>query len=133
VEIWTTDSAAVNGFDNLPLSSFDSPPTVVLRFEDGKLMDVSSEFQAHFDQRIKALRSQLDAQQLISFKASDGRLSDEHLAADGPPHGLLATKVKVLEIVWAWLYSGRKMLGTRSTKCGRTPIGTAFARLSPTT
>jgi hypothetical protein len=108
VEIWTTDSAAVNGFDNLPLSSFDAPPTVVLRFEDGKLTDVSSEFRAHFDQRIKALRSQLDAQQLSSFKASDGRLSSEHLAADGQPHGLLATKVKVLEIVWAWLYSGRE-------------------------
>jgi hypothetical protein len=108
VEIWTTDSAAVNGFDNLPLSSFDSPPTVVLRFHDGKLMDVSAEFRAHFDQQIQALRSKLDARQLSDFRANDGRLSGEHLAPDGEPRGLLATKVKVLEIVWAWLYSGRE-------------------------
>lgn len=108
VEIWTTDSAAVTGFDNLPRSAFDAPPTVVLRFEDEKLMDVSSEFRDHYDRQIDALRSQLDARQLSDFKASDGKLSAEYFSPDGQPRGLLATKVKVLEIVWAYLYSGRE-------------------------
>ena len=108
VEIWTTDSAAVNGFDDLPLSSFDSPPPVVLRFEDGKLTDVSSEFRTYFDKKIQTLRAQLDARQLSDFKASDGKLSGQHLLPGGRPSGLLATKVKVLEIVWAYLYGGRE-------------------------
>ncbi|MGA9719051.1 MAG: hypothetical protein WBQ79_12300 [Acidobacteriaceae bacterium] len=108
VEIWTTDAAAANGFDNLPRSAFDAAPTVVLRFEDEKLMDVSSEFRDHYDRQIDALRSQLDERQLSDFKASDGRLSAEHLSSDGQPTGLLATKVKVIEIVWAYLYSGRE-------------------------
>ncbi|HMJ20742.1 MAG TPA: hypothetical protein VK513_02495, partial [Terriglobales bacterium] len=38
VEIWTTDAAAVNGFENLPRSTFDFAPTVVLRFEQNKLI-----------------------------------------------------------------------------------------------
>jgi hypothetical protein len=108
VEIWTTDAAAVNGFDNLPRSAFDAAPTVVLRFEDEKLMDVSSEFRDHYDHQIDALRSRLDWRQVNTFKASDGKLSGEHLASDGQPVGLLATKVKVLEIVCAYLYSGRE-------------------------
>jgi hypothetical protein len=107
IEIWTTDAVAVNGFDNLPRSAFDTPPTVVLRFEDEKLTDVSSEFREYYDQQIDALRSQLDPEQLSDFKASDGRLSGEPLSPNGRPTGLLATKVKVLEIVWAYLYSER--------------------------
>lgn len=108
VEIWTTDSAAINGFDNLPLRAFDTPPSVVLRFENEKLIDVSSEFRPHFDQQISKLRSQLGDQQLSDFKASDGKLSTTNLAPDGQPGGLLATKIKVLEIVWAYLNSGRE-------------------------
>jgi hypothetical protein len=108
VEIWTTDAAAANGFDNLPRSAFEAAPTMVLRFEDEKLMDVSSEFRDYYDRQIEALRSQLDRRQLSDFKASDGRLSGQHFSADGQPEGLLATKVKVLEIVWAYLYSGRQ-------------------------
>jgi hypothetical protein len=108
VEIWTTDSAAVNGFDGLPLSAFEMPPTTVLRFEDEKLMDVSSEFRPHFDKQIETLHSQLSDRQLSEFKASDGRLSGEHLAPGDQPRGLLATKVKVLEIVWAYLACGRE-------------------------
>jgi hypothetical protein len=108
VEIWTTDSAAVNGFDGVPLSAFDIPPTTVLRFENEKLMDVSSEFRPHFDKQIETLRSQLSDRELSEFKASDGRLSGEHLAPGGSPRGLLATKVKVLEIVWAYLACGHE-------------------------
>jgi hypothetical protein len=108
VEIWTTDSAAVNGFDGLPLSAFDMPPATVLRFEGEKLMDVSSEFRPHFDKQIETLHSQLSDRQLSEFKASDGHPSGEHLSPDDPPRGLLATKVKVLEIVWAYLACGRE-------------------------
>jgi hypothetical protein len=113
IEIWTTDAAAANGFENLHLSAFDFAPTVVLRFEDKKLIDVSSEFRPHFDHQIEILRSQLDAQQLSDFKQSDGKLSSDFPPAKGRPHGLpatqiLATKMKVLEIVWCYLYSGRE-------------------------
>ena len=108
VEIWTTDAAAVNGFENLPRSTFDFAPTVVLRFEQNKLIDVSSEFRPHFDHQIKLLRAQLDAQQLSDFKQSDGKLSDNKLAKLAAKDPLLATKIKVLEIVWCYLYSGRE-------------------------
>ena len=59
VEIWTEDTAAVKGFDNLTLAELDFAPPMVLRFEKGKLLDVSSEFVPDFDKRIEALRSQL--------------------------------------------------------------------------
>jgi hypothetical protein len=108
VEIWTTDAAAVNGFEGLPRSALGAAPTVVLRFENKKLMDVSSEFQPHFDAKIKLLRSQLDAQQLSNFKQSDGKLANDTPSAKAPPDGLVATKIKVLEIVWCYLYSGRE-------------------------
>jgi hypothetical protein len=105
VEIWTTDAAAVNGFENLPRSAFDFAPTVVLRFEDKKLIDVSSEFRPHFDQQIALLRSQLNAPQLSDFRNSDGELSNDRSPTKDP---LLATKIKVLELVWCYLYSGRE-------------------------
>jgi hypothetical protein len=108
VEIWTTDAAAVDGFENLPRADFDVPPTMILRFEGKKLIDVSSEFRPWFDQQIATLRSGLDAQQLDAFKNSDGVLSQAAPPGDGRPTGLLATKVKVLEIVWAYLASGRE-------------------------
>jgi hypothetical protein len=108
VEIWTTDAAAVDGFENLPRAAFDVPPTMVLRFEDKKLIDVSSEFRPWFDQQIAALRSGLDAQQLDAFKNSDGVLSAMTPPPNSRPTGLLAAKVKVLEIVWAYLASGRE-------------------------
>jgi hypothetical protein len=105
VEIWTTDAAAVNGFENLPRSAFDFAPTVVLRFEDRKLIDVSSEFRPYFDQQIALLRSQLNAPQLSDFRNSDGKLSNDRSPTKDP---LLATKIKVLEMVWCYLYSGRE-------------------------
>jgi hypothetical protein len=108
VEIWTTDAAAVDGFENLPLSAFEFGPTVVMRFENKKLMEVSSEFRSYFDHQIELLRSQLEAQQLSDFKGSDGKLRNDDPPAKIPPHGLLATKIRVLEIVWCYLYSDRE-------------------------
>ncbi len=106
VAIWTTDAAAVNGFDGLNYADYDSPPTVVLNFEHGKLTDVSAHYQPQYDQQIATLRAQLTAQQLTSFRNSDGRLPFGSV----PPvesTELRKTKVKVLEIAWAYLYSGR--------------------------
>ena len=107
VEIWTTDAAAIRGFEGLPPGAFDSAPTVVLRFEKKKLIDVSLQFRPYFDREIKRLHSQLNAGQLSDFKQSDGKLSNVHWMQNQPP-ALLATKVKVLEIVWCYLYSGRE-------------------------
>src|SRR6185437_10123297 len=107
VEIWTTDAAAIDGFEGLPRSLFDSPPTVVLRFEKKKLIDVSSEFRPFFDRQIADLRAELDPQQLRDFRQSDGKLSNDQPTADKPPDSLSATKIRVLEIVWSYLYSAR--------------------------
>jgi len=57
VEIWTGDAQAVDGFENLSLGEFDFAPTIVLRFEDRRLMDVSPEFRAHFDNQIADVRA----------------------------------------------------------------------------
>ena len=107
IEIWTTDAAAIDGFDKLPLRLFDFAPTVVLRFEQRRLVDVSSEFQSHFDSQIAGLRSQLTAQQLDDFKKSDGIVASPIPSSKEELGDLLATKIKILEIVWCYLYSGR--------------------------
>ena len=107
VEIWTTDAAAVDGIEGLPLAAF-AAPTVVLRFEKRKLIDVSSQFRPFFDGRIATLRAQLNAEQLTRFRQSDGRLSSQPWTPDHPAAGLLATKINVLELVWCYLYSGRE-------------------------
>src|SRR5579872_6130065 len=57
VEIWTDDDATTRGFDGLPAQVFDLAPPVVLRFENGHLLDVSSEFAPAFDEQIALLRS----------------------------------------------------------------------------
>jgi hypothetical protein len=108
VEIWTTDAAAIRGFEGLPPDAFDPAPTVILRFEKKKLIDVSSQFRSYFDREIETLHSRLDARQLNDFRQSDGKLSNEHWMRNHQPQGLLATKVKVLQIVWCYLYSGRE-------------------------
>ena len=108
IEIWTSDAGAVNGFENLPLSALDFAPTVVLRFEHQRLMEVTSEFQSHFDRQIAMVRARLDAQQLRDFKNSDGRLSNTASLPGGELHRLLSTKIAVLEIVWCYLYSDRE-------------------------
>ena len=109
VEIWTDDAEAMAaGFDNLPLSALDGAPTIVLRFEQRRLMDVSAEFRADYDRQIAGLKAELSPSQLSFFKASDGRLVNRSAMPIEESHRLVTTKVKILEIVWAYLYSGRE-------------------------
>jgi hypothetical protein len=108
VEIWTDDAAAVNGFENLAAGELDFSPTVVLRFERNRLLDVSSEFQIDFDQRVAKLRAELDAQDLRDFKNSDGKLAPTPSFSAEQRHRLRGVKIKVLEIAWSYLYSGRE-------------------------
>lgn len=107
-EIWTGDAGAVDGFEGIPLSSFDFAPTVVLRFEKQRLIDVSSEYQPYYDRQIAQLKSQLDEPALSAFMNSDGRLQVSTSLSMEKLHLLLTTKIKVLEIVWSYLYSGRE-------------------------
>ncbi|HVC45999.1 MAG TPA: hypothetical protein VND90_02015 [Terracidiphilus sp.] len=108
VEIWTDDASGVDGFDGLPAAALDFAPTVVLRFEKRRLMDVSAEFRSRYDQQIAAVRDHLDAQELSAFRNSDGKLPVKiGMPLDQYQH-LWKTKMKVLEIVWSYLYSGRE-------------------------
>jgi hypothetical protein len=108
IEIWTGDAGAVDGFEHLSLSEFDFAPTIVMRFEGHRLRDASSEFRPHFDRQIEEVRARLDAQDLSDFRNSDGRLPVmSHLPAE-QVHHLRIAKIKVLEIVWSYLYSGRE-------------------------
>ena len=107
IEIWTDDAKAVDGIEQLSVAELDFIPTIVLRFEKHKLMDVSAEFQSHFDHQIALLRTQLDSKHLSDFKSSDGRLAQVLSLSLEQRQQLRATKIKVLEIVWAYLYSGR--------------------------
>jgi hypothetical protein len=108
VEIWTDDAAAVDGFDGLSPSELSSPPPVVLRFEQGKLLDVGAEFQPHFDQLIAKVKREIDPRDLKNFKNSDGKLTPG--TAPPPELGYRMRKVKIgiVEIVWSYLNSGRE-------------------------
>jgi hypothetical protein len=106
VAIWTSDASAVEAFDGLTYADYSSPPTVVLRFEHGNLVDVSAWYRAQYDAQIKELRSALTPTQLAEFKKSDGRLAFGSVSASSWVQ-LRKTKAAVLEIVWAYLYSGR--------------------------
>lgn len=108
VEIWTTDIAAVDGFETLVVGELDFAPTVVLRFERSRLVDVSSEFQPYFDQQMTKLRSELDSQDLRDFKHSDGKLASTPSLTAEQLHHLRGVKIKVLEVIWSYLYSGRE-------------------------
>lgn len=107
-EIWTDDATAVDGFESLPLSSFDFLPTVALRFEKHQLTDVSPEFQPYFDRQIAQVKAQLDARSLKEFKDTDGKLSTVPPQLLAELHEIVRTKIAILEIVWAYLYSGRE-------------------------
>jgi len=108
IEIWTGDAGAVDGFENLALSELDFAPTIVLRFEDHRLVDVSSEFRSHFDRQIADVRARLDSHELSDFRNSDGRLPTTSSLPMERAHRLRVTKIKILEIVWSYLYSGRE-------------------------
>lgn len=114
VEIWTADTAAVDGFENLVLSEIDSVPTMVLRFERGRLVDVSCEFQPYFDQQIANLRAELNPQDLSDFKNSDGKLASASSLPAAHLHRLRGVKTKVIEVIWAYLYSGREQEAWRT-------------------
>jgi hypothetical protein len=108
VEIWTDDAVAVDGFEGVPGAHFDFPPTVVLRFEKGRPVDVGSEFRSYYDAQIAKLRSEVSEPDLAEFKQSDGDLSAITLKSGGDLHRVARTKISVLETVWAYLYSGRE-------------------------
>jgi hypothetical protein len=109
IEIWAGDAGAVNGFENLALSELDFAPSIVLRFENHRLIDVSSEFRSHFDHQIAEVRARLDSHELSDFRNSDGRLPVmSHLPVE-QLHRLRIAKIKILEIVWSYLYSDREL------------------------
>jgi hypothetical protein len=114
VEIWTDDAASVDGFENLRLSDLDFAPPIVLRFLRDRLLDASSEFQPYFDQKIADERAKLNPQDLADFKSSDGKLAvPSTIPAERFSH-LRSIKVRVLEIAWSYLYSGRDQEAWRS-------------------
>jgi hypothetical protein len=111
IEIWTKDAVALEGLRSAETGAPEIAPTVVLRFVRGRLLDVGSEFQGYFDNEIAKVRSELDAEQLRDFKDSSGRLPPTaHFSAEDLRHSenLERTKAKVLQIIWAYLYSGRE-------------------------
>ena len=116
IEIWTNDAAIVNNnnFEGLSLGELDSAPTLVLRFAHGQLHDVSAEFPSYFDDQVAQLRSEIQTQDLQDFKSSDGKLVPLPSISPERMHRLRKVKIKVLEIVWAYLYSGRAPQAWRS-------------------
>jgi hypothetical protein len=114
VEIWTEDAGVADGFENFKLSDLDFAPPIVLRFARSRLLDVSSEFRSDFDQKIGMERAKLNAQDLDDFKHSDGMLDPTAGLPAATRSRLRSTKMKVLEIVWSYLYSGREQEAWRS-------------------
>ena len=114
VEIWTADAAAVDGFESLVVNELDSAPTMVLRFERSRLVDVSSEFRPHYDQEIAKLRAELNSQDLGDFKNSDGKLATTASLSAQQLHRLRGVKIKVIEVAWSYLYSGREQEAWRT-------------------
>jgi hypothetical protein len=108
VEIWTDDAAVVDGFENMKLSDLDFAPPIVLRFARGKLLDVSSEFRPYFNQKITEERAKIVAQDLEDFKNSDGKLDPASMIPVIKLSRMRRAKIKVLEIAWSYLYSGRE-------------------------
>ncbi len=111
VEIWTSDASSLKDFESPPFRRPETAPAVVLRFEHGRLLDAGSEFQNYFDEAIADARSKLTPEDLRGFKASDGRTdSVAHFSAEEQreSENLQATKLRVLQIVWSYLYSGRE-------------------------
>lgn len=107
LEIWTDDTKAVDGFEDIPAAILDFAPTVVLRVENGKLIDVSAEFQPYYDQQIASVRAHLDARALNEFRSTDGKLTPSAMASAARLAEMVHVKAQVLEIVWSYLYSGR--------------------------
>jgi len=114
VEIWSHDAAAVAGFETFVLGELDALPIIVLRFEGGRLLDVSSEFQSYFDGEIPKIREEIDQQDLMDFKSSNGALMPPTALSAERLHRLRRVKARALEIVWSYLYGGREQEAWRS-------------------
>lgn len=108
IEIRTDDSAAVNGLDGLLVAYMNYPPEYVLRFENGKLLDASWEFPDYFDGIAGRVREEIKPDSLREFKAGDGRLQAGSSSDFEQFNRLRIVKIQILEIVWAYLYSGRE-------------------------
>jgi len=111
VEIWAGDAAALRGFEALFPGEVGFVPNYVLRFEKGRLYDATSEFVSYFDDVIRQVRAEIDPALMHDFQLSDGKLL---VRVGAPPeeitrnHRLRTPKIQALEIVWAYLYSGRE-------------------------
>jgi hypothetical protein len=110
VEIWAGDAAALRGFEALFPGEVEFVPNYVLRLEQGKLYDATPQFKSYFDDVIRQVRKQIDPALMHEFQLSDGQL----LVRVGAPaeeiarnHRLRKAKIQALEIVWAYLYTGR--------------------------
>jgi hypothetical protein len=108
IEIWTDDTKAVDSFEEIPAVDLDFAPTVVLRFQKQHLLDVSADFQSHYDRQIADVRGRLDATDLADFRSTDGVLTISSIRSPDRLHRLLKVKAQVLEVVWSYLYSGRE-------------------------
>ena len=117
IEIWTNDAASTHEFYDPNVERPELAPTVVLRFVQGRLLDVSSQFRGYFDNQIAALRGQLNSDDLREFKNSNGRLPPTaHFSAEDlrRSQNLERTKSGVLRIVCSYLYSGREQIAWNS-------------------
>jgi hypothetical protein len=104
----------VDGFDGLYASEMDYLPTYVVRFERGQLSDATPEFQDYFDRIVAALRIRMNPESLRDFKQTDGLLRVGSIPDAARFHRLRLAKIQVLEIVWAYLTSGREQDAWRS-------------------
>ncbi len=96
IEIWTTDGA-FDYFDDL--SHADTPfPTVVLELDGREFRNISSRFRASYEKEITQARRQLRR----------SGLTDIVVARDRSFGDYFVWKQSVLEIVFAYLYSGRE-------------------------
>ena len=115
VEIWTDDTAAVEGFENLRLRDLDFAPPMVLRFTRPlRLLDASADFQPYFDQKIAEEQGRIDRQDMADFKNSDGRLAPGSGVSPTRMSRLRNAKMHALEIVWSYQYSGREQEAWRA-------------------
>ena len=107
VEVWAEDTAAIDGLDGLATSAVEYPPMYALRFEKGRLLNASAEFQSYFNDIIAKTEKKENSDDLRAFKQSDGRLGP---SSENPNQlaRLRAAKIQVLEIVWAHLSSGHE-------------------------
>ena len=131
IEIWTNDAASAQEFYDPNVERLELAPTVVLRFVQGRLLDVSSSISRPISiTKLPALRAQLNSDDLREFKNSNGRLPPTaHFSAEDlrRSENLQRTKIGVLRIVSSYLYSGREQIAWNSLRrCGRRRTSTAF-------